>query len=141
MRCVRGAWHDGPMFWQRRNIEKYLYISVGKMTGIDVGTTSVQMTDASVSLGVDAAKLQIGGRPSDERPAQMKYLNQIRPRLEARAYDYRDPMVEVGSWVRFKTTMHWATMHPDAGPDGEDQVAVFVTRYPQPVGGCPYIYS
>lgn len=123
------------MFWKRRNIEEYLYISVGKMAGIDIWPTSVLMTDASVSLGVDVAKLQLGGRTSDERPAHMKYLNQIRPKLEARAYDYRDPMVEVGNWVMFKTTMHWATMHPDSGRDGEDQVAVFVTPYPQPVGG------
>lgn len=123
------------MFWQRRNIEEYLYISVGKMTGIDARSAPVQLTDASVSLGVDAAKLQLGGRTSDERPAHMRYLNQIRPKLETRAYDYRDPMVEVGNWVTFKTTMHWATMHPDSGRDGEDQVAVFVTPYPQPVGG------
>lgn len=123
------------MFWQRRNLEEYLYISVGKMTGIDARPAPMQMTDATVSLGVDAAKLQLGGRTSDERPVHMRYLNQIRPKLEARAYDYRDPMVEVGSWVRFKTTMHWATMHPDSGRDGEDQVAVFVTPYPQPVGG------
>lgn len=123
------------MFWKRRNLEEYLYISVGKMTGIDAGPTLVPMTDASISLGVDAAKLQLGGRTSDERPAHMKYLNQIRPKVEARAYDYRDPMVEVGGWVAFRTTMHWATMHPDSGPDGDDQVAVFVTPYPQPVGG------
>ncbi|WP_210602825.1 SAVMC3_10250 family protein [Brevibacterium oceani] len=124
------------MFWQRRNIEDYLYISVGKIAGIDAGPTSVQVAaDVSFSLGIDAAKLQFGGHAIDERPVHMKYLEQIRPILEACAYSYRDPMVEIGDWVKFKTTMHWATMHPDSGRDGEDRVVVFVTPYPQPEGG------
>lgn len=123
------------MFWQRRSIEEYLYISLGKMTGIDAASDSVQLTDASISLGIDVAKLQVGGAQTDQRPGHLKYLSQIRRGLEARAYDYRDPTVEIGSWVKFKTTMRWATMHPDCGREGEDQVAVFVTPYPQPIGG------
>lgn len=104
------------------------------MAGIDVGSMSAQMTDASVSLGVSTAKLQFVDRTSDERPIHLKYLNQIWPKLEARAYAYRHPMVEIGGLAKFKTTMLWATSHPDSGRDREDQVLVYVTPYSQPEG-------
>lgn len=130
-----GDWHDGSIFWQRRDIEEYLYISLGKMTGLDAASSSVQLTDESISLGIDAAKLKVGGAPSDQRPGHLRYLSQIRRGLKARAYDCRDPTAEIGSGMKFKTTMRWATMHPDCGREREDQIAVFVTSYPQPMGG------
>lgn len=105
------------------------------MAGIDAGAASMRWREATLALGAEPAKLQFGAEPNDSRPAHLRYLKQICSKILARAFDYRDPMAQKNDWIHFSANMHWATMHPDSGRDEADRVVVFVTTYPQPVGG------
>lgn len=116
---------------KRKPVVEYLYISTGKMAALDEGVGFTNLESDSLSLTVAPVSFQVN-RSGRSRPENFLRLERLGRQLLAQSVDYRDLGATPQSWIRFETDIHWATMHRDSGPDGEDRVAVFTTTFPRP---------